>query len=203
MGVHRRARVVDGDGITGRLHNVDATDPAHPLAVVALPDGARVRVPFDVLLHHSDGGYTMTSRWSDFAASSETSVTVPVIQQHVTVAVRPAPPTSMRVRRRVVIENREVEVPVWHERIEVERIPVDAFVDRAPEPHYEGDTLVIPCTEEVPVVEVRLRVREELRVRVVREQRVHRETVTLRRHDIDVEPLTPDARREAHEGEDV
>jgi len=94
---------------------------------------------------------------------------------------------QVRVRRRVVSEQQVVEIPVWHERIDVETVPVNAFVDRPPEPRQEGDVLVIPCVEEVVVVEKRLRVREELRVRVVREQRTHRETVELRRHEIELD----------------
>jgi stress response protein YsnF len=198
MGVQRRSSIVDADGVTGRLVRVDASQPDHPFALIELPNKARIRVPFDQLQHDADGGYMTSSRWDEFAAVSAGGVTVPVIEEKVTIDVRAAPPQSVRVRRRVVSEERVVEVPVWHERVEVERVPMDAFVERAPEPRYEGDTLVIPCIEEVPVVEVRLRVREELRVRVVREQRVRRETVTLRRHDVDVESITqtPESHRD-------
>jgi stress response protein YsnF len=116
----------------------------------------------------------------------------------VTVAVRPAPEKTLRARRRVVTESRVVEVPVWHERIEIERVPVEELVTEAPSARYEGDVLVIPCVEEIPVVEVRLRVREELRVRVVRERRIHRETVSLHRHDIDIQTTPTDPK---HEGD--
>ena len=205
MGVHRGAKIIDADGVRGRLRTIDASDPDHPQAVVELGNGAYTRIPFQVLEPGAGSGYRMASRWSDFPIKSSAGIAVPVVEEKVTVAVRPAPPQTVRVRRRLVTEQRTVEVPIWHERIEVERIPVDAFVERAPEPHYEGDTLIFPCIEEVPVVEVRLRVREELRVRVVREQRVHREIVALRRHDIDVQTITtpPDERRDEPEGEEV
>jgi cysteine sulfinate desulfinase/cysteine desulfurase-like protein len=69
--------------------------------------------------------------------------------------------------------------------LDVQRVPIGQFVDRAPAPRQEGDVLIVPCIEEVVVVEKRLRVREELRIRIVREQRTHRQTVLVRRHELD------------------
>jgi uncharacterized protein (TIGR02271 family) len=105
----------------------------------------------------------------------------------VKVDVRRAPDRRMRIRRRVVTEHKHVEVPLMYERIEVERVPIGQFVDRMPKPREEGDVLIIPCVEEVAVVEKRLRVTEELRVRRVRDQRIHTETVPVRRHEIDID----------------
>lgn len=190
--------------MVGRLRGVDAENPQHPLALVELANGARVKVPFDVLYHHDDGGYSMAGRWSELVQVTGDSISLPVIEERVKVDVRPAPPTSVRVRRRVVSENRVIETPVWHEHVEVERVPIDQFVDVAPEPHRDGDTLVIPCVEEVVVT--RLLVREELHVRVVREQRMQRDEVTVRRHELEIErtrtPASPTNPND-HEGEDL
>lgn len=198
MGTQRRARIVDKDGVLGRLRGIAVDDDNHPIAVVQLSGGIRVRVPFELLHHDDEDAYSLAGRWSDFALVSDEGATIPVIEQRVTVDVRPAPEKTLRARRKIVTESRVVEVPVWQERIEVERVPVDQVVTEAPSAHYEGDVLVIPCVEEIPVVEIRLRVREELRVRVVRERHVHRETVTLRRHDIEIETITSDPK---HEGD--
>jgi stress response protein YsnF len=187
MAIHRNARIEDLDGNYGWLLRVNAKDEDHPLAVVRFANGATVEVPFELLHHHSDGGYALVGRWADFSRKTEEVAEIPVIAERVTVAVQPAPVKQVRVRRRVVSERQVVETPVWHERIEVDRVPVNAFVEQMPEPREEGDVLIIPCVEEVVVVEKRLRVREELRVRVVREQRIHREAVELRRHEIDIE----------------
>ena len=198
MGSKRRARIVDVDGVLGRLRGVEVDEASHPTAVVELTDGARVRVPFELLHHDAEDAYSLAARWSDFAIVSDTSASIPLLEQRVTIDVRPAPEKTLRARRRVVSESRVVEVPVWTERIEVEHVPVGEIVAEAPSTRYEGDVLVIPCVEEIPVVEIRLRVREELRVRVVRERSIHRETVTLRRHDIDIETTTHDPK---HEGD--
>jgi stress response protein YsnF len=187
MGIRRRARIEDLDGRFGWLRRVTAADPNHPLAIVSFGSGATAEVPFDLLEHHDDGGYSLRGRWRDFVRKTQTVADMPVIAERATVAVRPAPVKQVRVRRRVVRGEQVVEVPVARERIEVEYVPVNAFVDSVPTPRQEGDVLIIPCVEEVVVVEKRLRVREEMRVHVVREQQIHRETVELRRHEIDVE----------------
>lgn len=201
MGVQRRMNVIDGAGVEGKLRRIEAESSGHPIAVVDLGNRVRVRVPFELLHHDAAGGYTLAARWSDFTLIGDDGASIPVIAQQVTVDVRPAPAKTLRARRRVVREQRVVEVPVWQERIDVEHVPINQFVDQAPVPHYEGDTLVIPCIEEVPIVEVRLRIREVLRVRVVREQHVHRETVTLQRHEVDIDTSAPTPTTTKHEGD--
>lgn len=188
MAIQRRARIVDRDGTFGWLRSIKADDPDRPYAVVTLGNGAVVEVPFELLEHHDDGGYALGGRWRDFSIKTEEVASIPVIEERVRVDVRPAPARQLRVKRRVVSERQTVETPVWHEHIEVERVPVDgSFVDRAPKPRREGDVLIIPCVEEVVIVEKRLRVREELRVRVVRERKLHRQTVDVRRHEIEID----------------
>ena len=187
MATRRRPQITDADGVLGQLITVDAKVPDHPIALVELPHGARVRVPFELLEHHDDGGYTMSARWPDFVQHTDEAALIPIIEENVKVSVRPGPSTELRAHRKVVRDERVVEVPHSTERIDVQHVPIDQFVTTAPGPRQEGDTLVIPVVEEVPVVEVRLRVREELRIRVVREQTVHRETVTVRRHEIELD----------------
>jgi stress response protein YsnF len=64
---------------------------------------------------------------------------------------------------------------------------VDREVDTAPEPRYEGDTLIIPVVEEMLVTEKRLLLREE--VRITRRQRTEQAEIrdVLRREIVDVE----------------
>ena len=69
------------------------------------------------------------------------------------------------------------------ESVEIERVPVGQTVTCVPEIREEGDTLIIPVVEEVLVVERRLLLKEEVRVRRVRTTRRHRERVQLRRQE--------------------
>jgi hypothetical protein len=186
MAFRRRSRVVDRDGVVGKLLDVSAHDHDRPLARVQLDHGTSVLVPFELLRHHESGGYYLPAHWQDFTKrEADGGLSIPIIEERVVTGVRPAPERRFRIRRRVVSEAKHVEVPYMHESFDVQRVPIGQFVDRAPAPRQEGDVLIVPCIEEVVVVEKRLRVREELRIRIVREQRTHRQTVQVRRHELD------------------
>jgi uncharacterized protein (TIGR02271 family) len=98
-----------------------------------------------------------------------------------------------RVRVRVVTRAHEetVEVPLTSETVEVQRIPIGRLVEAVPPRRREGDVTIIPVVEEVAVVERRLVLKEELRLRLVRTTEPHRHTVTLRRQEAVVERLPP------------
>jgi hypothetical protein len=197
----RRPAVVDETGQRGTLRRVRVDTPHGPAAVIELRSGEVVEVSFDLLEHHSDGGYFMRGRLRDRISRHEEGAAIPVIAERVTTSIRPAPERRVRIRRRVVAEPHVVDTPVWRERVEVEHVVVDKDVDRVPETRREGDTWIIPRVEEVTIVEKRLRLREELRVRVIRERHVDQQTVVLRRHEIDVEPESEIPNPKKHEGE--
>ena len=79
--------------------------------------------------------------------------------------------------------------------MEIDRTPIGRQVDRVPPIIDEGDTVVIPIVEEVLVVERRLLLKEEVRVRRVRSTERHQESVTLRHHEAVVTrlPVEPPA----------
>ena len=82
-----------------------------------------------------------------------------------------------------------VDEPVLSEEVEVERVPVGKFVDTPPEPRQEGDTLVFPVLEEVLVVERKIRLKEEIRVRKRVTERRDSQTVTLRKEEIKIDRI--------------
>jgi uncharacterized protein (TIGR02271 family) len=96
-----------------------------------------------------------------------------------------------RVRVRVVTREHPetVEVPLTKETFEVDRVAIGREIDSMPATRQEGDTLVIPVVEEVVVVQRKLVLKEELRLKRVRLTEQHRETVVLRRHEAIVERL--------------
>jgi uncharacterized protein (TIGR02271 family) len=97
-----------------------------------------------------------------------------------------------RVAKRVVETGRVQVARITHEReqlidemlaretAEVSRTPIGRHVDAMPAVREEGDVIIIPIVEEVLVVERRLFLREELRIRRVRSLEKHQESVTLR-----------------------
>lgn len=76
-----------------------------------------------------------------------------------------------------------VDELLTRETVEIDRVPVGQIVEHAPQVREEGDTLIIPVVEEVLVVERRLILKEEVRVRRVRTTGKHQERVQLRRQE--------------------
>ncbi|HSK04031.1 MAG TPA: DUF2382 domain-containing protein [Kofleriaceae bacterium] len=193
MAIHRKPTVVDRDGARARIREFVVGDAEAIAVVVELSDRACVTLPATALRPHAGGGYAILGRWTDFARERAGGVEVPVIAEQVTVDVRRRPRETVRIRRSVAVEDRLVETPLTDERIELERAAVDVVADTPPQPRQDGDTLVVPIVEEEAVVVRRYRVREELRIRVVRTPRIDRRSVRLRRHEVAIErdPIPP------------
>jgi stress response protein YsnF len=77
-------------------------------------------------------------------------------------------------------------------RVEIDRVPIDRAVDVVPPIRQEGDITIIPVVEEIVVVERRLVVKEEVRVRRVSTKEQHQETVVLRQQEAVVTREGPD-----------
>jgi len=94
---------------------------------------------------------------------------------------------AMRVRKRVRTDRERIEVPVKHEEVSVERVPVEG---EATEAQIGEDEVVVPVTEEEVVTEKRAVAKEEVRIRkdVVEDTEVVEEDV--RREEIEVEDDT-------------
>jgi uncharacterized protein (TIGR02271 family) len=114
---------------------------------------------------------------------------IPLVKERAVVLKRKKVTGGLRVRT-VVRENEEViDQPLTTDEIEVERVPVDCWVE-APVPiRQEGETTIITLLEEVAVVEKRLRATEEVRITRRRTTRQAAQHVTLRREEAVVERL--------------
>ena len=109
--------------------------------------------------------------------------------------VFPLSAEEAEVRRRRVVTGRvtvstvtkardeQIDELLTNEHAEVERVPIRQLVDVAPAIRQEGDTTVIPVVEEVLLVERRLFLKEEVRVRRVTATTQHHRIVTLREQD--------------------
>ncbi|UOQ53006.1 YsnF/AvaK domain-containing protein [Hymenobacter cellulosivorans] len=97
---------------------------------------------------------------------------------------------SGRVRLAKTVHEREemLEIPLQHEEVLVERVPVNQFVaDGAATPglRYDGDTTIIPVLREVVVT--RLLVVEEIRVTKRTQTTTLTQPITLRHEEIRVD----------------
>jgi uncharacterized protein (TIGR02271 family) len=96
-----------------------------------------------------------------------------------------------RISKSVHARAETVEASLRREQPVIERVRVDRTVTEPPPVRHEGDTLIIPVLEEVAVVERRLVLREEIRIRKHATVEPFRQEVTLRSEEAVVEPASP------------
>ena len=108
---------------------------------------------------------------------------VPLHAEEVSVAKRRVVTGQVKVGTVTKESEQLVEELLEHEHVEIERIAVGKEVDKAPTVRQEGDTLIIPVLEEIVVVERRLLLKEEVRVRRTREKQPYQERVVIRKQE--------------------
>ena len=126
-----------------------------------------------------------SSSGSDLADDDE--VRVQRFEEELRAGTREREAGSVKVRKRVRTDRERIEVPVKHEEVSVERVPVSG---EATEAQIGEEEVSVPVTEEEVVVDKRAVAKEEVRLRkdVVEETEVVEEDV--RREEIDVEDDT-------------
>ncbi len=199
--------VTDSSGQRGTIETLSESQMqgGTPVAV-RLDDGQRLFVPYNVLVRQSENAYTLPFALSEFLTSSIASehqarvlsqveadqgVVVPIIEEELTVGKRVVETGGVRINKTVQVRQETVDLPLIEDHAEVERVTVNRMVDAAPEVRHDGETLIVPILEEVLVVEKRLMLREELHIRLRRDQ-VHKpQQVTLRREEVEIERFAP------------
>ena len=116
---------------------------------------------------------------------------IALAREELRVARRVVDRGGVRVRVSVNERDEAVDVLLREQGVEVERVPIGRVVEYPPETRQEGDTLVIPIVEEILVVERRLVLKEEVRVRRTERQRSTREATRLRSEVAEVESIPP------------
>lgn len=193
-----RVEVIDRHGVgfpvDGSLSAADSGDGAHEVRV-RIDGGRAVLIPRSLLTPSSPTTMLLPMSWDELLGSHagqrststyEESLVIPLVEETVQVEKRVHERGRVRISQRVREEHVHVEEPLVSERVEVERVPVGRYVEVAPEPRYEGDTLVLPCVEEVLVVERRLRLREEVRVRRVQQRETFVQDIPVRKTEVEV-----------------
>ena len=139
---------------------------------------------------------TVQSRTEDDSAPDHTGETViPLLAEEIAVSKQVVETGRVQIARVTHEREQLIDELLAHETVEIDRIPIGRQVDAMPAIRDEGDTIVIPIVEEVLVIERRLLLKEEVRVRRVRSTERHQESVTLRHHEAVVTrlPVEPPA----------
>ena len=122
-------------------------------------------------------------------------VVLPLVEEALRVGKRQVETGRVRVSVNTDIEEQVVRETLRSERAEFERVPIDrelAAGEPAPAMRREADgTVVVPVMEEVLVVERRLVLREEVRMRLVAVDEAVEQSVTIRKQRASIERLPP------------
>lgn len=122
-------------------------------------------------------------------AHNEAAETILVAEERAVVGKRTRITGAVHVRTIVREEEQLIDRPVTAEELSVERVPVDRWVEAPVEIRQEDDVTIIPIHAEVVVVETRLKLVEEVRVRRRQTITQAQERVLLRSEEAVVERL--------------
>ncbi|QSN63930.1 YsnF/AvaK domain-containing protein (plasmid) [Caballeronia sp. M1242] len=131
---------------------------------------------------------------ADVTPPSE-EVRLSAVQEELAVGVRTTETGSVRVRKVVHEEMQPVSMRLSTQQVDVRRVAVNRPVEERSEPRREGDTLVIPVYEYVPVVRMQLTLKEEVYVQTTETQQDVVHQVLVNSEELVVE------RREGPDGE--
>jgi uncharacterized protein (TIGR02271 family) len=110
-------------------------------------------------------------------------VVVPLHAEELSVAKRRVVTGQVKVGTVTRESEHLIEELLEHEHVEIERIAIGKQVDKAPPVREEGDTLIIPILEEIVIVERRLLLKEEVRVRRIRKKQPYQERMVIRKQE--------------------
>lgn len=126
---------------------------------------------------------------ADQNAARETveTASIPLVEEAIAIERRVGEGRTVTVSTRPVTEEIAISEPVSREEVTIERIPVGLVVDHIPETREEGDLTIVPVIEERLRVVRELVLVEEIHLRRTRTERLHKETVTTIRTEVDID----------------
>lgn len=188
------AVVKTADGVRGTIKATSwPLEGSQSEVLVQLDDGRQGLVPFSTLSQQADGSYVLSLKADELERRRAAGVAkgqplvIPVLAEELDVQKRAV--ETGRVRIAKVIREREelVDEPLFREEAIIERVPINRFVEGPVPVRSEGNTVIVSLLEEVPVVEKRLMLKEELRI-TIRQVEAHKPVaVTLRSEEAAVE----------------
>jgi uncharacterized protein (TIGR02271 family) len=169
-------------------------DGSKPEVLVQFDDGRQVLVPLAALSRLENGTYALnldqTERRDPQVAGNESrseSLVVPVMVEELDVQKRRVETGRLRIHKTVREHEELIDQSLFREEVVIERIPIDRVVEEAIPIRYEGETMIVSLLEEVPVIEKRLVLKEELRITKRRVAASRPVRATLRSEEATVE----------------
>ncbi len=194
-------QVIDQNGVRGTLDLtvIPPQGSESRLVLVRFEDGRSVFVDGSAFVEREKGSYFFPGSFAALTTMEQTEgvnverLVVPILNEELKISREKVVTGGVRVHKTVQERTETVDQPTFEEKIEVERVTVNQFVDAPPPVRYEGDVMIMPLLEEVLVVEKRLVLREEVRISKRRETVNKPQQIVLRREDVTVERIEPSA----------
>jgi len=132
-----------------------------------------------------------------YEVAAEDELRIPVMEEELTATVRQQEAGAVRIEKRVVEEDRVLEIPVTDEQIRVERRIVDRPIGAGETQAFEEIVIDVPLSSEQVELQKQARVTEEIIVTKEAVQRTERVSDTVRREEVYIdEDATADGGRE-------
>ena len=117
----------------------------------------------------------------------EQGLVIPLVEGRVSATKREIETGRVRVRTRVEERQEIVRADLARGPVEIQRVPINVEVAAMPAVRREGGTTIVPIVEEVLVVEKKLMLVEEVRLRRTRSIEEHTQPLTLAAQRAEIE----------------
>lgn len=120
--------------------------------------------------------------------NSEEPIVIPVIKEFLKVDKKIVETGKIHIKKRIVNEVKDINIPLQRETYEVQRIQVkNNLFDEPPQVRNEGNKMIIPVVKEVLEIKKRYEVTEEIHVTKTLTVAPYTEKVTLKEEKVSVE----------------
>ncbi len=202
--------ITDEKGVRGTLDLtvVPPQGSESKLVLVRFDDGSQVFADAATFIEQGEGRFLFPGSFADLieqnksakygaAAFGETAhIVIPLLAEELKIARKKVLTGGVRVHKTVAERTETIDEPTLREDVQIERVPINKFVDAPPEIRHEGDTIIVPLLEEVLVIEKKLVLREEIRVITRRETVRQPQQFVLRSESATLEEIKPGAEGE-------
>ncbi len=199
-----KLQAVDQNGMRGTLDLtvIPPQGSESHLVMVRFEDGRSVFIDGGEFVEQEKGVFFFPGSFAALTTNEQTRSTdverivVPILAEEIKIARKMVQTGGVRVHKTVQERTETVDEPTFQEQINMERVPVNRFVEEAPQVRYEGDVMIVPLLEEVLVVEKRLVLREEIRISKRSETVRKPQQVVVRREEATLEQIPAEVRRD-------
>ncbi|MGI8849464.1 MAG: YsnF/AvaK domain-containing protein [Pyrinomonadaceae bacterium] len=120
------------------------------------------------------------------SAQTETNTVLPIIQEEAVITKRVVETGKVTISKKISEHEEIVDVPLFQEKVDVERVPINQVVQERPAVRQDGETMIIPVVQEQVFYQKRLMLVEELHVRKQVVETHQPQKITLVKEEVEI-----------------